>query len=407
MTDALTGIAELLTREAGIVVPAARHDALRAAAGRVMPGLDPGAALRALGDPGQRTLVDRLIDEVTVQETAFLRDRGQLDRIPWSGLRRGPGPVRAWSAGCATGEEAFSLALLAAEALAPGRPGAPPPADVLGTDVSAAAIAAACAGRYAERAVRNLDAARRRRWLQAQPGGTYLVAGQLRSLVRFRRHNLARDPFPPPGEAGFDLIVCRNVLIYFRRSLAERVTRRLELALRPGGTLVLGAADGLQRAAAGPAPGQSPPPRCLRRPLGRPAAAVRRQRLAAALDAAGRGDRSGALTQVTMLLADDPLDAEAHFVRGIVLLDAGQPAAAVTALRGVLYTDPTFALAAFTLGRAYDAAGDRRAGQRAYARALRALQASGPVSDRHEALLQQVDVGDIVAACRARLGGQP
>ena len=107
-----------------------------------------------------------------------------------------------------------------------------------------------------------------------------------------------------------------------------------------------------------------------------------------------------------MLLAADPLDAEARFVHGIVLLDAGQPTAAVTALRGVLYTDPTFALAAFTLGRAYDAAGDRPAGRRAYARALRTLQDPRPAGNRHEALLQQVEVGDIVAACQARLGGQ-
>jgi chemotaxis protein methyltransferase CheR len=413
--DPLAEIAELILRETGVALPAARQSPLRAAVGRVAPGLDPGAFLRATSDPvGGRALLDKLIDEVTNQETTFLRDRRQLDAIPWPSLLRGvqaagSKTVRVWSAACASGEEVYTLALLAAEALALART----PVDVLGTDISGAALAAAAAGRYRERAVGGLSPALRQRYLDQQADGSYLVGERLRGLVRFRRHNFVRDPIPPRGEDGFDVVVCRNVLIYFEAPLVERVIGLLRRSVRPGGMLVLGAADALRRPAGSLAaraglPGSeaSSPERTLRRPLVRPLqpALSREQRLTAALDAADKGARDDALAGVASLLADDPLDADAHFVRGLVTLAAGEPAQAVAALRRALYTDATFALAAFVLGRSYDALGDIPAARRAYEQALRTLD---PEDHRHELLLQQVDIGDIAAACRARLAGRP
>jgi chemotaxis protein methyltransferase CheR len=233
----LNEVAELVRRETGISDGVAKGNTLRAALRRAAPGLEPGAFIRAASDPvSGRDLVERLIDEVTVQETMFVRDRGQLDGIPWHSLLRsaraaGSAVIRVWSAACATGEEPYTLALLAAEAFAP----APTAVDVLGTDISGRAVAAAVAGVYRERAVRGLDPALRRRYLEEAADGTYLVGKRLRGLVRFRRHNLVRDQAPPPGEAGFDLITCRNVLIYFEAPVAERVLQRLNQALRPRG----------------------------------------------------------------------------------------------------------------------------------------------------------------------------
>jgi chemotaxis protein methyltransferase CheR len=410
MSRSLASIAELVRRETGIVVPPARDSALRAAVGRVAPGLDPGAFLRALSDPVRgRGLTDQLIDEVTIQETTFLRDRDQLAAISWhrlldSARAAGSGAVRAWSAGCASGEEAYTLALLASEAFAPG----PARAEVLGTDISGAALAAATAGRYRERAVGQLAAPLRDRYFDRQPDGSLVAGGRLRSLVRFRRHNLVNDPIPPAGEPGLDLIVCRNVLIYFGQERAAQVIEALERSLRPGGMLVLGAADALRRPAPLPAaqaarpPGRArsgPGPR--RRPAGSRPARSREQRLAAALDAASRGDSDAALAQVGVLVATDPLDADAHYIQGLVTLEAGEPARAAAALRRALSADGAFALAAFALGRAYDALGDGRAARRSYEQVLRTLD---PEDHRHELLLQQVDIGDIAAACRARLG---
>ena len=400
-----------MRRETGLVFPAARETALRAALERAAPGLGVASFVPATSDPaGGRELLARLIDEVTNQETFFVRDRGQLDEIPWHALLQqaraaGSGTVRVWCAGCASGDEAYTLALLAAQAFAP----APAPVDVLGTDISQAALAAAAAGQYRERAVRVLEPSLRRRYFQQAPGGSYVISDLLRRLVRFRPHNLARDTCPPPGEASFDLITCRNVLIYFSAPLVSTVIDSLERSLRPGGMLVLGAADALHRLDRPAAPGSARPavPRSarpagpqLRRPLSRGPSPSREQRLAAALEAADHGDREGALAQVASLLAITPLDADAHFIQGLVTLESGDPAAAAVSLRRALCTDARFALAAFTLGRAYDALGDTPAARRTYEQALRTLD---PEDDRHERMLQQIDIGDIAAACRTRL----
>jgi chemotaxis protein methyltransferase CheR len=448
VTGSLRQIAALVHRETGMVLPPAREPALRAAVSRAGAGLDADAFLAALSDPARRReFLTRLIDEVTIRETAFARDRAQLDAIGWPGLLSsawadGSATIRVWSAACASGEEPYSLALLADQAFWPVLP----PVDVLGTDISAAALAAAAAGRYRDRAVGMLAAPERSRYLERGTDGSHVVGRRLRGLVRFRQHNLAHGPFPPAGETGFDLIVCRNVLIYFEQPLAARVVDLLRRSLRPGGVLVLGAADRLQLttlpappgpvvsgqpAPPGPVlsdppapprpvppapvppgpvlpgplapPGPVQPAPALRRPLGREPALLRGQQIEQALAAAGCGDRGTALEKVSSLLASDPLDAEAHFIHGLVLLESGEPAAAVAALRRALYADTGFALAAFTLGRAFDALGEPVPARRAYERALRA---PGPASGQYELTLRQVGVRDIAAACRAQLSGR-
>jgi chemotaxis protein methyltransferase CheR len=408
VTDALAEIAELVRRETGITLTSAQENALRAAIGRAAPGVDARTFLRRAADPlGGRSLVERLIDEVTIKETTFLRDRRQLDAISWHGLLEvaraaGSDTIRVWSAGCATGEEPYTLALLAAEAFGT----AEPPVDVLGTDISGAALAAAELGTYRDRAVGALDDSTRRRHLGQGEDGLHVVGGKLRKLVRFARHNLARDPIPPLGEDRFDLVICRNVLIYFDVALVEKVIDGFELALREGGTLVIGAADALcgtagrlRSLAAKPAPATRPS-RLLRRPLGRSAVLSRDERLAAALDAANGGGTDEALGHASVVLDDDPLDADAYFLRGLVMLESGDAADAAASLRRALYVDPTFALAAFKLGRAQDALGDERAARRAYEQALRTID---PDDRRHELFLEQVDLGDVASACRARL----
>jgi chemotaxis protein methyltransferase CheR len=434
VTGALAELAGLIHRTTGMVVPPGREKALRLAVGRAAPGLEPEDYLIATRDPVYGPgLVDRLIDEVTVHETSFARDMPQLATIDWRALHRaaratGSDTIRVWSAGCATGEEAYTLALLAISAFAP----APPPVDILGTDISGAVITAAETGCYRPRAVRALDPQLRKRHLERQADGTYVVTDRLRSLARFGRHNLIRDPFPPSGEARFDLVLCRNVLIYFEPALARQVAELLTSSLRPGGTVMLGAADVLQvspartgeprlaragalpqAGAAGRGSAREPAPRPAREPARaapgqEPHEALpsgqrvltRDQRLTATLTAAASGDRTGALAHAASLVEAHPLDADAHFLHGLVALEAGEPAKARDALRQALVADPAFCIAAFTLGRAYDALGDRTAARRAYLQALRTLD---PADRRHESLLQQVNLADIAAACRVRL----
>jgi chemotaxis protein methyltransferase CheR len=386
MNVALSEVAALVHRESGIRIAARQYPFLRAALDRMGAGAEPEAFLRRVSDPAQRRhLVARLIEEVTVKETSYLRDRGQLERIDWRRLlenarARGGDRVRVWTAPCATGEEAYSLAMLACEAFAPG----PAPVTILATDISAGAIAHARQGVYRARSVRDLDAAMRARYFREEAGG--LVVGErLRALITLAQHNLVSDPFPPLGEAPFDLILCRNVLIYFDAETVAQVLASFERALARSGTLVLGAADVLcasaSRLAAGPAPAASSvrsapePRRELRRPLGRLPAA----------------EPPGS--------AEDPPDAAAHFHRGLAELENGDPAGAVNSLRRALFVDPHFGLAAFKLGGAHEALGDQSAARRAYEQALRTLEPH----ERHEPFLAQVDLADVASAAQSRL----
>jgi Tfp pilus assembly protein PilF len=97
----------------------------------------------------------------------------------------------------------------------------------------------------------------------------------------------------------------------------------------------------------------------------------------------------------------DALDAEAWFLKGLVALEAGDPTAATVSLRRALYVDPTFGLAAFTLGRAHETTGEINAARHAYEQALRTIDLADA---RHDHLLEQVQLEDVATACRVRLG---
>jgi chemotaxis protein methyltransferase CheR len=419
MTSDLERLVDLILRETGISIKRAQLSLLEAALRRVDRDMDAGRFLEAAdGDPAAAALLlERLIDEVTVNETFFFRQRRELDAVDWRQLLetarlRGSEEIRVWVAACASGEEAYTLAMLACEAFAP----APAPVSILGTDIAQAPLERARRGHYGRRALKLLDARMRERYFVPEDSGL-AVGDALRGLVGFRKHNLALDPAPTPGDEPFDLIACRNVLIYFDADAVERVIELLEAALAPEGTLLLGAADrlcgsarrlarlevaeGVERRAAA-----APQARPLRRPLGRDAGPVAPQAdganpgLAAALHAANLGALDDAVRATERLLDADPLDADAYFIRGLAELGMGDAGAAVSSLRRALYVDPTFGLAAFKLGRAQEEVGDRRAAARAYEQALNTLEASDP---RHELILDQIDLGDVAGACAIRL----
>ncbi|HWH96722.1 MAG TPA: CheR family methyltransferase [Baekduia sp.] len=433
MSEALVRVAELVRSETGVVIAEPQLPALAAALGRVAADMD---AERFIGELAGRTsggpLIARLVDEVTVKETYFFRELAELRTLDWGRLLKaalagGADAVRIWVSACATGEEAYTFAILGSEALGTSSP----PITILATDVSHAAIAQAAAATYSERALRNVPRELRERYF-AGDAGRYIVAPAARSLVRFRHHNLVRDPLPPVGEAPFDVIACRNVLIYFDGEMVEQVIGSLEVALRPAGQLILGSADHLSGTARrlGRASLSRPVERrrkpraagALRRPLGLedprprprddgavqapdgPPAPLRRRtedRVEDALYAADAGDLDLTFAIIGQVLAAQPLNADAYFVRGLAELGREDAQAAVISFRRALYVDPAFGLAAFKLGRAHDARGDPRAATRAYEQALRTLDCD---VDDHRVILEKVDIGDVAAACRARLG---
>lgn len=403
MSGSLELLAEAIRRESGIGIRSGRLEVLRAALGRAAPGLDPAAAVQVVAGRGAgRRLLERLIDEVAVKETFFLREPHQLRRIDWPALvaaagRQGARRARVWSAGCATGEEPYTLAMLACDALGSMHP----PVAIVGTDISSSALAVARRGRYGRSPLRSLDAATIQRHLRREDG-EFVVRDALRELVEFRPHNLALDSRPPEGQGPFELAVCRNVLIYLDPGAVDHALRSLERALQPDGVLLLGAADrlcvprgasGSQRLLGHPAP---PPPE----PRGEPDDAEQTGQVRAALSAVEAGSLGLARAAADEALAADPFNPEGHFVRGTVELAAGDARAAVQSLRSALYVEPTFALAAFQLGRAYEALADRGAARRAYERALRTSELDDL---RHGELLGGLDLMDVTAACSMRL----
>jgi len=363
-------------------------------------------------------LLQRIVDEVTVPETSFAREQAQLDTIEWARLAeqaaaRGRRELRIWSAACSTGEETFTLALQAAEAL--GDSGFE--VSVLGTDISMRALAQARAAEYGPRTLRRLAPELLERHFAAVRGG-FVVRDGIRAQVRFERHNLARAT-APPGGGSFDLVVCRNVLIYFAPEAVAHALGLLTEALAPGGQLLLGIADRLCVPARPPGKRVRATARATPRPRVRRVAARRapapatvptavveaprtsaRPLLAEALQHADAGRVDEALGGVAAVLERDPMDAEAHFVRGLLHRSRDDLHAAESALRAACYADPGFGVAAFELARVHEALGDRAAARQAYERALEALEAH---DDEHLLLWDPADAAGVREACRHRL----
>jgi chemotaxis protein methyltransferase CheR len=174
----------------------------------------------------------KLIDAITVPHTWFYRDPEQLRVIAGLLGAAPPGPLAVWVAGCATGEEAYTLAMIGRRI---GRE-----LWVLATDVNETALAAARRGVYSALSVRDVPEPERH-WVPQREHG-FVVDDALRSTVRFQRHNLV-DPTPQAPRGAWDLVVCRNVLIYFAQTAARRLLARFARAVREGGALVVGASE--------------------------------------------------------------------------------------------------------------------------------------------------------------------
>jgi len=188
-------------------------------------------------DPNQ---FDKFLNHLTINVSEFYRNSNQWDilhqKILPEILRRNPRP-KTWSAGCATGEESYTLAMLLREATTGHFP------RILATDIDERALAKAKAGIYQERAVEHLPPYYVKKYL-TKVGDAYQVVDDLKKLVNFQKHDLLKDPF----ENNFDLILCRNVVIYFTNEAKDTLYRRFRDALRPGGILFTGSTEQLFQA---------------------------------------------------------------------------------------------------------------------------------------------------------------
>ncbi|KQR81263.1 CheR family methyltransferase [Sphingomonas sp. Leaf343] len=187
-------------------------------------------------DGSDPALGDRIIDALVNGESSFFRDQPVFDAIAEAVTAIAPDRrARIWSAGCATGQEALSLAMMFAETA--GDASCP---ELVATDVSEAALARARTGRYNQFEIqRGLPVRRMMRWFDSD-GADWIAKPELTRLVQYRQSNLVTDA-PPAGR--FDVILCRNVLFYLAAGAKAKVFASLAAALRPGGLLVLGAGE--------------------------------------------------------------------------------------------------------------------------------------------------------------------
>ncbi|MGQ7932384.1 CheR family methyltransferase [Paraburkholderia sp. D1E] len=180
-----------------------------------------------------------LLRDMLIGVTNFFRDREAFEALEREVVPRilegktDEEQARAWVAGCSTGEEAYSLAMLLCERLAEGNHG--PAIQVFATDIDERAIETARSGRYLESILTDVPPSRLRQFF-THTRGFYVVSKALREKVLFAAHNILRDP--PFSQ--LDLVTCRNLLIYLDRDVQRQVLQTFHFALRPGGFLFLG-----------------------------------------------------------------------------------------------------------------------------------------------------------------------
>ena len=196
-----------------------------------------------LANPGEHRLANEVVEALLNNETYFFRDHAYFATLAHTVLpelareRQATRRLSIWSAGCSTGQETLSLAMMFAEQ--PARWGGWQ-IDILGTDVSAKAITTARSGLYSQFEIqRGISVAQMLNFFSETDGG-WQASDRIRNMTRFQQHNVL-DVVPSP--ARFDLVLCRNVLLYFDVATRQRVFDRLAGALAPNGWLMLGAGE--------------------------------------------------------------------------------------------------------------------------------------------------------------------
>jgi chemotaxis protein methyltransferase CheR len=413
-------IAAHVTRRSGMVFAPNRRVEARAGIARAMKAsvAPTGAAYLALVQRSTSVL-DALVDELTVSETHFMRDPPQMELIRTEvlpALRGRPLAPRVWSAGCATGEEPYSLAiLLEQEGLDAG-------AFVLGTDFSEPALRKARTASYSDWSMRSVDAPFLESYFRRSGQRRRTLVDRIRQKVRFERVNLVgEESFAAAGAYSMDLILCRNVLIYFDHATARRIAARLFECLAEGGVLLTGGADPLltdgglfdievtrvglvyRRPRTGAFPvAPAPPPKAWTPPpfpdapiapppsmdtIGVPppdkAAGTRIDpelggaSFARILAQANRAGAEDAERLVAAELGRHPLDAPLHYLSATLLLALGRHVEAEGKAQRALYLDRSLAVAHFLMGTLLRRRGDLAGALRAF-RNVRQLCVAAP-----------------------------
>jgi chemotaxis protein methyltransferase CheR len=405
--------------------------------------------LLAAGGPSARTEWMALSPVLTVGETFLFRDAALwslIEKTLLPNLALLTRPVWLWSAGCSTGEEAYTLAIVARRALKDGT------FSVLGSDVNPKAVAAARVGVYTQWSLRGVDH-ERLDGLMISGTQTVRVHDDIKACVRFDTHNLLDpDAYPPPTMSSFECIICRNVLIYMTPAARARVIESLASCITPGGVLVLGHGEAqgislagliVERHDAGviyrkpiqqgavkekAQPAKATPRRSAAKPshsvrATKPAVRTRvaqrsaepralpahvadgersRALLASAVAQARTGQTDAAERIAAQAMSANPLDPEPHVLLAALLAARDSFKQAETALRRALFLDPACIPALWQLGTLYRMTNRDRQAAYTFARLLARLEGLPP--DQEALPFDNLTVNELETLLRAALG---
>ena len=394
----------------------------------------------------------RLTAVCTNGQTFFNRDETQLRAAVlavkelFAAQQR---PLWIWSAGCASGEEPYSMALLLYQTGLP--------AYIMASDINAEALGAAQKAVYVTWSLRNVSEEIRERFF-AQQEERYILKDKVRNMVEFCQHNLVVDPIPPPrgGPAGWDIILCRNVFIYYAPATTAQVLTRMAAALQPNGWLFIGASETVQESQVplraqdiggrvalrrrGPTP--VPPVAPLQgEKAPAPAAAVTpHQGYQEAILLLAKSDRAAALTALqavtagqpdhvlawlllghvwlqqhtfdnaleayTQAQARGPLWAEIHYFQGLVHRKLNNLEQAEQALRRALFLEPDYWPASYLLAGIFDRQGRPSLSRRELLHTQNAIRSSRTAPFRSYvdfSTALRLSASEVLTACAQRL----
>jgi chemotaxis protein methyltransferase CheR len=360
-------------------------------------------------------MLEMLALSLTVGETHFFRVTPQIETLRQVVLpeliarHHTDRHIRLWSAGCSTGEEPYTLAMLLCELLST-------PKDwnvqLVATDLNRAALEVARLAVYGEWSFRDSPPEMRTRYF-TPTASRWQLNDQVRGMVHFAHLNLAEDRFPFAPEAGrIDLILCRNVTIYFAEDAVQRLYQRFAQALAPTGWLMLGPSDPIPSPASGlevrtfsgallwrrfavTEPVVAGGPKLEARP---PAAQARAGLPRAAVAPI---TRQPAVPRPRMTSSKgQSMDPLVHLHAGMARLGEGASAAAIDSFRRAAFLDDTSALVQFSLGRAYRQMGDPGRSRSAFSLARRLLAG---LSDDQPLPGGEVATGELREAVEAQL----
>lgn len=384
---------------------------------------DPDAyAARLLSSPLTRREIDVLSGHFTVGETYFFREKSSFDILERQILpeliglrRRGDRRLRVWSAGCCTGEEPYSVAMLI-DRMIPDLSNWN--VSILATDINSRFLEMASAGTYREWSFRAVPPGIRDRYFSPLPDGTMQIAPRIREMVTFAFLNLAENEFPSLGNQtnAMDVVLCRNVLMYFTPENAARVVGGFHGALVDNGWLLVAPVETSQelfqqytvvpfpeaiiyrkadrKASSLPVVERSAvddpsqPNRRREPPSGAEREAEKRlvppestqaeSPILVARDLANRGRLAEALSWCDVAVSADPLNPAYRFLRAMVAQELGMLEEAVRSLEHALYLDQGFVMAYYELGNVARRLGRHALSRRHFRGALGLLEGLEP-----------------------------